>query len=68
MKYTELDLIKHPYLIFFREDIQGHCSNPSKEFGNLYRKEIECKYFKNGECHYTGECEAKIKFERGEEI
>lgn len=58
---TELEIIQHPYLVFFKKEVQGDCLDPNQEFGNLHRKTLVCKYWEKDGCHYSGKCVNKSK-------
>ena len=42
---------------FYVEESQGNCTDPTFEFGNLHRKEYDCPFYINKECHYCGSCD-----------
>lgn len=44
---------------FYTQKVQGKCTDPIFEFGNLHRKEYQCSFHLDGECHYCGECDRR---------
>ena len=44
---------------FWSETCLGKCTDNKFEYGNLYRKTINCSFCVNNGCYYRGECERR---------
>lgn len=58
--------MNHPIDQFFTKEPQGTCTDEQFEFGNAYRKNINCFFCINNVCHYDGHCDRRSGEDKNE--